>query len=79
MGFLSYFLRISYIWTFKDLFFILGFSLTGDMHMIRHALPHLNFTTKQVGFLDLCSFWKILEKHPEVKLPFEGIYSLFYI
>lgn len=47
--------------------------------MIRHALPHLNFTTKQVGFLDLCSFWKILEKHPEVKLPFEGIYSLFYI
>ncbi|CAH1105749.1 unnamed protein product [Psylliodes chrysocephalus] len=48
-----------------------GFSLTGDMHMIRHALPHLNFTTKQVGFLDLCSFWKILEKHPEVKLPFE--------
>ncbi|CAG9858187.1 unnamed protein product [Phyllotreta striolata] len=49
----------------------LGFSLTGDIHMIKHALPYLNFTVKQVGFLDLCSFWKILEKHPEVKLPFE--------
>ncbi|CAG9831594.1 unnamed protein product [Diabrotica balteata] len=48
-----------------------GFSLTGDMHMIRQALPNLNFSTKQVGVLDLCSFWKHLEKYPEVKLPFE--------
>ncbi|KAG5887939.1 hypothetical protein JTB14_003034 [Gonioctena quinquepunctata] len=48
-----------------------GFSLTGDIHMIRHALPDLNFSTKQLGFLDLCSLWKNIEKCPEVKLPFE--------
>ncbi|XP_018564099.1 exonuclease mut-7 homolog [Anoplophora glabripennis] len=49
----------------------LGFSLTGDIHMIRRALPYLNFTVKQVGFLDLCSLWKHLDKFPKVKLPYE--------
>ncbi|KAJ8964085.1 hypothetical protein NQ314_005139 [Rhamnusium bicolor] len=51
----------------------LGFSLTGDIHMIRQALPDLNFSPKQVGFLDLCSLWKHLDKFPEVKLPYEGM------
>ncbi|KAJ8924964.1 hypothetical protein NQ315_001129 [Exocentrus adspersus] len=49
----------------------LGFSLTGDIHMIRRALPHLNFSPKQVGFLDLCSLWKHLDKFPKIKLPHE--------
>ncbi|KAL1517369.1 hypothetical protein ABEB36_001139 [Hypothenemus hampei] len=47
----------------------LGFSLSTDIHMIRQALPHLNFTTKQIGYLDLCSLWKLLEKYPKVRLP----------
>ncbi|VEN35646.1 unnamed protein product [Callosobruchus maculatus] len=49
----------------------LGFSITGDIHMIRQALPDLNFSPKHVGFLDLCSLWKHLEKFPKVKLPYE--------
>ncbi|CAH1155277.1 unnamed protein product [Phaedon cochleariae] len=48
-----------------------GFSLTGDIHMIRQALPDLNFSTKQIGFLDLCTLWKHLDRFPEVKLPYE--------
>ncbi|XP_056648131.1 exonuclease mut-7 homolog [Diorhabda sublineata] len=48
-----------------------GFSFTGDIHMIRNALPYLSFSTKQLGVFDLCSLWKHLEKFPEVKLPFE--------
>ncbi|XP_066138244.1 exonuclease mut-7 homolog [Euwallacea fornicatus] len=49
----------------------LGFGLSSDIHMIRQALPNLNFDTKQLGFLDLCSLWKHMEKYPKLRLPFE--------
>ncbi|XP_019766981.1 exonuclease mut-7 homolog isoform X1 [Dendroctonus ponderosae] len=49
----------------------LGFSLSSDISMIRHALPNLNFSTKHMGFLDLCMLWKQLEKYPKVRLPFD--------
>lgn len=40
--------------------------------MIRHALPELNFSSKQIGFLDLCSLWKHIDKFPKFKFPYEG-------
>ncbi|XP_063920032.1 exonuclease mut-7 homolog isoform X2 [Zophobas morio] len=49
----------------------LGFGFTSDILMIKQSLPELNFTPKQVGFLDLLSLWKILEKYPKVVLPYE--------
>lgn len=49
-----------------------GFSLIGDIHMIKHALPELNFSLKQMGCLDLCSIWKHLDKFPKFKFPYEG-------
>ncbi|KAJ8966185.1 hypothetical protein NQ317_011249 [Molorchus minor] len=49
----------------------LGFSLTGDIHMIKQALPNLNFSQKQVGFLDLCTLWKHIDRFAKVKLPYE--------
>ncbi|XP_044262424.1 exonuclease mut-7 homolog [Tribolium madens] len=49
----------------------LGFGFTSDILMIKHSLPELNFTPKQVGFLDLLSLWKLLEKYPKVVLPYE--------
>lgn len=49
----------------------LGFSITSDISMIKTALPDLNFNHKQLGFLDLCSLWKQIEKYPNVVLPFE--------
>lgn len=50
----------------------LGFGFTSDILMIKQSLPDLNFTPKQIGFLDLLSLWKVLDKYPNVKLPFEG-------
>ncbi|CAG9770683.1 unnamed protein product [Ceutorhynchus assimilis] len=49
----------------------LGFNLSSDFHMIRQALPHLNFSSNQAGFLDLCTLLKHMEKYPQVKFPFE--------
>jgi hypothetical protein len=49
----------------------LGFGFTSDITMIKQSLPELNFTPKQLGFLDLLSLWKILEKYPKVVLPYE--------
>ncbi|CAH0547599.1 unnamed protein product [Brassicogethes aeneus] len=49
----------------------LGFSFSSDYAMIKQTLPLLNFSTKQVGFLDLHSIWKQLEKHSRIKLPYE--------
>lgn len=49
----------------------LGFGMSSDIHMIRQALPNLNFSGKQDGFLDLCVLWKHMEKYPKVRLPYE--------
>lgn len=48
----------------------LGFGLSSDLSMIRHALPELNL--KQSAFLDLCSLWKQVEKYREVRLPYHN-------
>lgn len=56
----------------------LGFGFTNDIVMIKHSLPELNFTPKQVGFLDLLSLWNLLEKYPKVVLPYEGNNSFIY-
>ncbi|XP_045462079.1 exonuclease mut-7 homolog [Harmonia axyridis] len=47
----------------------LGFSMSSDQTIIADSLSGLKFGSKQFGFLDLLSLWKILEKHPEVVLP----------
>lgn len=51
---------------------LVGFGMSSDIHMIRQALPNLNFSGKQDGFLDLCVLWKHMEKYPKVRLPYEG-------
>ena len=56
----------------------LGFGFTSDILMIKQSLPELNFTPKQVGFLDLLSLWKILEKYPKVVLPYEGMLRFIF-
>lgn len=49
----------------------LGFNMSSDIHMIRSALPHVNFNPKHLGFLDLCTLWKHIEKYPKVRFPYE--------
>lgn len=64
---------------YTKIYSFLGFSLTGDKQMIRQALPELNFSSKQIGFLDLCSLWKHLDKFPKYKFPYEGTVCHFQI
>lgn len=58
-------------WQLKLINF-LGFGLSSDFSMIRQALPHLSFNQKHIGFLDLFSLWKQLEKQQKITLPYEN-------
>ncbi|KAL3284676.1 hypothetical protein HHI36_018827 [Cryptolaemus montrouzieri] len=48
----------------------LGFGFTSDISVIKDSISGLSFSTKQIGFLDLLSLRKVLDKHPEVVLPY---------
>ncbi|KAF5282251.1 hypothetical protein FQR65_LT14383 [Abscondita terminalis] len=49
----------------------LGFSFATDISMIKQALPHLGFI-QEMGFLDLLSLWKYLDKMNKVTYPYSG-------
>ncbi|KAF7279834.1 hypothetical protein GWI33_006692 [Rhynchophorus ferrugineus] len=49
----------------------LGFNMSSDFHMIKSALPHLNFNPKHLGFLDLGTLWKHVDRYPKFSFPFE--------
>lgn len=40
--------------------------------MIKQSIPSLSFNQKQLGYLDLLSLWKYIEKSSKVKFPFDG-------
>ncbi|KAB0792502.1 hypothetical protein PPYR_14461 [Photinus pyralis] len=52
----------------------LGFNFSADICMIKRALPHLGFI-HELGFLDLLSLWKHLDKSNKITLPYAGIAS----
>lgn len=43
--------------------------------MIKQSLPHLGFI-QELGFLDLLSLWKHIDKSNKVTLPYPGWYSV---
>ncbi|KAK4873175.1 hypothetical protein RN001_015204 [Aquatica leii] len=49
----------------------LGFSFATDISMIKQALPHLGFI-QELGFLDLLSLWKNLDKTNKIVYPYSG-------
>ncbi|KAK5640063.1 hypothetical protein RI129_010874, partial [Pyrocoelia pectoralis] len=49
----------------------LGFNFAADICMIKRALPHLGFI-QELGFLDLLSLWRHLEKSNKITFPYSG-------
>ncbi|KAK9885779.1 hypothetical protein WA026_013649 [Henosepilachna vigintioctopunctata] len=47
----------------------LGFGFISDVSVIKGSISGLSFSTNQIGFLDLLSLWRLLEKHPHVVFP----------